>query len=995
MVFFEKYFERKVNPFHISDIEKETKVSLVKTPEYNHEQLVRDGEFTAEDLQEIKLRRHDYTQLGYAYQLAFIKILNRLPQQEPFEVDNEILNYVAMQLKLANTLIETYLLRQATCSEHQEQIRKYLGLQRLNKPQETIIETFLYEEACRLEQTNTLLVRVKEFLKQQRILRPTNYTLKRYIIQQREKARQYIYSRLASGLSEKQKKSIDSLLTVSEGRISEFQRLKENPKRATPKGMLRLTSALETIKATGVLEVDTSWLNNNYQRTLTRYAKRCSVNRLRDLKPKHRYAVMVCFLWQTYQDTVDYMIDMHGKLLAKVNSSADKELDTETRRQRKLIRNSLKSYQGLGKVMLDESLDAEQFHEALFKTVSRDKVKEQLEGLNTWLDGKYSHTFKLVIQRHSYLREFSPSLLKHLEFHLDQGSQSTLPEAIDLIKELNETNKRKLPDDVPIDFLSKPLQKLVLEEGVSKASWECALLTSIDEQIKAGNLSLKRSKRFGRFDDFFIPKEQWHSIRESFFKRANLPCNPDEVKPYLTNRLNRAYDRFLEQLPNNTYAQIDEKGWKLSTDKAEKLSDEQEENLDKLKQWLSENMRTIKLPELLIEVDNSLSFTKHFMTSTQQEKRESEDVCLLIATIMAHGCNIGSYTMSRLTDVSYAKIKRVTDWQLTEEAQRAALAVVVNAISNLSISKTWGEGKTSSSDGQRFALNRKVLQQTYSHSFNDFALEFYSFIADNYAPFYSDVIECTDRDAPYVLDGHVYNESDLALEEHYTDTHGYTEINFTAFAMIGKRFAPRIRGLKKQRIYRIDTSKNYKPLTPLIKNRDHIIHMDWITDKWDQIGHFHASFEYGHTTASTALKRLNSFTKKNHFYRANRELGRIFKTEHILSFMSDPLLRRRNRRGLLKVEQLHSMARDVSYAKRGTLNSQELERQRNTCSCLTLILASIIYWQAQEIYRIVTECNPEEHGIDLSLLEHISPIEWDNIILYGEYVLNRSLVKTY
>ena len=31
----------------------------------------------------------------------------------------------------------------------------------------------------------------------------------------------------------------------------------------------------------------------------------------------------------------------------------------------------------------------------------------------------------------------------------------------------------------------------------------------------------------------------------------------------------------------------------------------------------------------------------------------------------------------------------------------------------------------------------KVLQQTYSTRFGDFALEFYSFVADNYAPFYS------------------------------------------------------------------------------------------------------------------------------------------------------------------------------------------------------------------------------------------------------------------
>ena len=69
-------------------------------------------------------------------------------------------------------------------------------------------------------------------------------------------------------------------------------------------------------------------------------------------------------------------------------------------------------------------------------------------------------------------------------------------------------------------------------------------------------------------------------------------------------------------------------------------------------------------------------------------------------------------------------------------------------------------------------MPHKVLQRTYSTRFNDFALEFYSFVADNYAPFYSRPIECTDRDAPFVLDGVLYHESDLNLEEHYTDTHG-------------------------------------------------------------------------------------------------------------------------------------------------------------------------------------------------------------------------------
>jgi TnpA family transposase len=350
--------------------------------------------------------------------------------------------------------------------------------------------------------------------------------------------------------------------------------------------------------------------------------------------------------------------------------------------------------------------------------------------------------------------------------------------------------------------------------------------------------------------------------------------------------------------------------------------------------------------------------------------------------------------MAQLTaTVTYQHIKRITDWQLTEENQRSALAIVVNAIASLDTAQTWGEGKTSASDGQRFAFRRKVLQQNYSYKFRDYALEFYSFVADNYAPFYSVPIECNERDAAYVLDGILYNESDLELEEHYTDTHGYTEINFAAFAMLGRRFCPRIREISKQRIYRISTQRDYGILEPLVSRRDRTIRMDWIIDQWDRMGQFYATLKSGHTTASLALKRLYSMSRKNQFYLANRELGRIKKTEFILDYMSQPPLRRQIRRGLLKNDHLHSLARDVAYAKRGRITKRDFYELMKTSSCLTLILACIVYWQAKEIGRVIAECNPEAEGVDISLLEHVSPIEWENVVLYGEYVIDRKLIR--
>ena len=65
----------------------------------------------------------------------------------------------------------------------------------------------------------------------------------------------------------------------------------------------------------------------------------------------------------------------------------------------------------------------------------------------------------------------------------------------------------------------------------------------------------------------------------------------------------------------------------------------------------------------------------------------------------------------------------------------------------------------------------------------------------------------------------------------------------------------------------------------------------------------------------------------------------------------------------------------------------------NTCSCLNLILACIVYWQACGISRVLSDRDPIANGIDLFLLEHVSPFEWDNVILYGQYILDRKLVR--
>ena len=962
--------------------------------QYSRDELIARATLTTEDLSQVNQCRRTHNRIGFAYQVAFVKLTNCFPAQHAFEVIDELLTFVSAQLQIPADEIDRYLQRQATVSEHQVRIRRYLNLQAFSDEELSQLQQYLFDQCCRLEKTSALTLLAEDFLRDRGILKPASSTLSRIIGEQRKRARNHMFNTLAGSIPAAVKIGLDKLLEVGDGRKSPLQSLKDSPGVPSPQMVGRLTSKLTTIRDTGILAVDLSWVNNNYQRFLAKFVRRCSADKVRRAESSHRYSAMACFLWQTFRDTIDHLVDMQDKLVNKVCNKAQNQCDEALRKRQQSIRRSVSMLRTIARIVLDKELEDSHVRTAVFRHIPEDELAFQIQDADDLLSPKNSHMFHGVVQRYQYVRKFFPDILKNLQYCGQNGDASSILKAVEVLKEVNEDGKRSLPEEVPLDFIPKSLQSFVLEDGqVNKQAWECALLIAIRDEIKSGNVVVSDSKRFGSFDRFFIEAEKWEPRREAFFRRAGLPVSPNEIPEYLSQRLNKAIDSFLETQPENAFVSFGDDGWRLSTDPSEKLEEEAEQKLDYLKKWLSSRMRTTRLPELLIEVDNELRFTRHFMGNRPEQGRSVDDVCATIATIMAHGCNIGPYTMARLTEgVSYSQIKRITDWRITEESQRAALADVVSAISTLGTSQVWGEGKASSSDGQRYLFPRRVLQRTFSHKMSDFALEFYSFVADNYAPFYSTPIECTDRDAAYVLDGLLYNESDLALEEHYTDTHGYTEINFAAFAMLGKRFCPRIRGLHHQRIYRIGTDRSYGLLTPLVAPSDRTIHMDWICQQWDRMGQFYASLESGHTTASVALKRLAGYSKKNMFYKANRELGRVFKTEFILQYMSQSPLRQRVRKGLLKGEQLHNLARDVCYGKRGRISSRSLHEQMNTCSCLTLILACIIYWQAKELERVMSAAGPDD-AIEPALLEHVSPIEWENVVLYGQYVIDRSLVR--
>jgi TnpA family transposase len=323
-------------------------------------------------------------------------------------------------------------------------------------------------------------------------------------------------------------------------------------------------------------------------------------------------------------------------------------------------------------------------------------------------------------------------------------------------------------------------------------------------------------------------------------------------------------------------------------------------------------------------------------------------------------------------------------WHIRDETYRKALAELVNYQHRIPFAAYWGEGTTSSSDGQRYRAGGRgeAAAEINARYGSDPSVTFYTHISDQYAPFHTKVINVTVRDATHVLDGLLYHESDLRIEEHYTDTSGFTDHVFALCHFLGFRFAPRIRDLADKRLYVPGKPGQWPVLSPLIGGS---LNLRLIEQQFPELVRLAASIKQGTVTASLILRKLGSYPRQNSLALALRELGRIERTLFTLHWLQDPALRRRVQIGLNKGEARNALARAVFFYRLGEIRDRSFENQRYRASGLNLVIAAISLWNTVYLERAILALR-QQQPVDDALLKHLSPLGWEHINLTGDYV---------
>jgi len=121
-----------------------------------------------------------------------------------------------------------------------------------------------------------------------------------------------------------------------------------------------------------------------------------------------------------------------------------------------------------------------------------------------------------------------------------------------------------------------------------------------------------------------------------------------------------------------------------------------------------------------------------------------------LASLLAEATNLGLTKMADATpSMTRTRLSWVSDWYMRDDCFTKALAEIVNYHHRLPFSVNWGDGTTSSSDGQRFPVGgpRSNTAQINAKYGPEPGLVFYTHISDQLDPYRTKVITGTPHEA--------------------------------------------------------------------------------------------------------------------------------------------------------------------------------------------------------------------------------------------------------
>src|SRR5260370_2319892 len=588
------------------------------------------------------------------------------------------------------------------------------------------------------------------------------------------------------------------------------------------------------------------------------------------------------------------------------------------------------------------------------------------------------------------MRQSLLSLYQVLDFQPFRKSEPSL-QALEYISTCAKLRRRvngkeqkvdKVKMHGPLGHLTQRWRKHALDgEKITPNYYEAAAFESLKGKIRSGDVAVSGSRRYRPFENYLLPPAHFEQLTEK--QQTRLSVSGD-AEAYLAAKQQEILQKLtaLQESIGKVEGSLtlDEKGH-LHLPQLEKAVAEE---VERLKKRVYALLPHLPLADLLLEVGAWSGLLLHFTHLTSKDAPIGVQKLELVAALMGMGMNLGLEKMAEACPYTYRQLSWSIDLHIQGETLLSALANLDTFVLSAPLSSAWGDGTTSSSDGMRMQIGVKAPNAEYNakHFGAGRGTNMYIHAADIWMPFGLPQIIGTNEEALYVIDALCHHESDLHIQEHYTDTGGSTEHVFALTALLGFRFAPRLRDALSRHLYLVDEVGAYGPLNSLLFGQ---VKSKLIIEQWDEMRRVASSIRHGTVSASLLMRKLAAYPRQNQVARARTGVGKLDETAYLLEYFRDEALRRRVLIGLNKGEALHALARQLFFGRLGELRDRALEDQMHRASCLHLLMAAITAWNTIYLTEALATLRSQGQQIAETTVAHIAPLGWEHVNLLGKY----------
>eukprot|EP01037_Dinobryon_pediforme_P011757 gene11757-11848_t len=951
--------------------------SLVGVPS-DEDNLIRHHTLSGDDLDLALSKRGHRNQLGFAVQLCLMRFPGRVLAHN--ETPSMLLHFVGDQLGVNPVVFADYARRDETRREHAGEIQRHLRLH--TSTREDRRTALLAAVAAATTDKGMVIAEaiVKNFRERSALLPPAEY-MDRIGRAGRAVARKLAYQVILKGRTPEHLAALDALLAfdpaIRQTRFGWFGAWSDSP------GATNLNGLLDRLDYLRGLTIDPACRENVHPdrwKQIVREGNATPSWLAEDFSAERRHATILAYLVDLHEKLTDEAIHMFCKQIGRLFSRASAACEQQHKSTRKETTKVLRLFRDTLRVLMEANENDGNVIDMLNDKVGWHRLVQAQPTLEAMVSENKTNPLLVAAQHHVGLRKYAPRFLGAFSFCSSRRYDPTIA-AVEVLIKINRENRRVLPDKLPTGHLNDATRKLIIVDSKpDRRLYEIATLAALRDRLRSGDIWVEGSRAYRPLAEYLMPKAAFTEKKDA--DQLNLGV-PKDAQAWL-DQMRQTVDFRLKQLAYRA------RGGKLDSVRLEKdqlivtpLESEVPEAAEALKWELNHHLPNIHITDLLAEVDSWTGFGDkftHLRTMNVVPNRSA-----ILAAVLADATNLGPKRMAEASsNVSERQITWARLFHIRPETYKAAQAAITDAHSVHPHASLWGNGTTSSSDGQFFRASDRATGRSdvNLHYGSEPGSKFYSHISDQYGYYSILPISPSESEAPYVLDGIYDHETKLDIEEHYTDTGGSSDHVFGLFALLGKRFAPRLRNLKDRAFHTFKKPDDYPALKNHIGNS---INVDLIRNHWDELLHMAASMNERITAPSTILKKLSASKRASELAQALQEIGRIERTLFMIEYYSDPKLRRRCLGGLNKGESAHKLKRAVFFHERGEVRDRSFDSQAFRASGLNLVVSAIIHWNTVYLARATDHLKHKGKGISDDLLRHVSPLTWEHINLTGVY----------